>query len=77
MTAPAPYHYRVPPVRVARRVGARLPALDSLYVCPVCNEPGFQATSLQTTILLACSAGCTGRRIAVALGLDGWPEARP
>ena len=76
MTGPAPQHYRVPSVRVARRVGPRLPALDSLYVCPVCNEPGFRAVELATTTLLYCSAGCRGRAIASALGLADWPEGR-
>ena len=79
MTAPAPQHYRVPSVVMVGRPGPRLDvlALDTLTVCPCCHEGGFQATELKTTTLLVCSAGCTGRRIATALGLDHWPEVRP
>ena len=59
--------YRVPAVRLVERAA-------EVATCPVCQEGTFQAIRLKTTVLLACSAGCTGRRIAVALGLDGWPE---
>lgn len=76
-TPDTPQHYRAPSVRVARRVGPRLTeALEALHVCPVCGEGRFQATELKTTVLLVCDLGCNGRRIAVALGLDGWPEMR-
>ena len=51
--------------------------LEALSVCPVHQEGRFRSTWLPGTVLLVCEAGCRGRRIAVALGLDGWPEARP
>ena len=38
-------------------------------------HPGTRKT--RHNPLLVCSNGCSGRRIAVALGLAGWPEVRP
>jgi hypothetical protein len=78
VTDPDRYLYRLPSVRVPRRTGPRLiAALETLHVCPVCGDGRFQATGLKTTILLCCDLGCSGRQIAVALGLAGWPEVRP
>lgn len=69
------YRYRAPAARVARLSGPRPPReLEALHVCPVCGDGRFQATGLGSTILLYCEGGCTGRQIAGALGLLGWPE---
>lgn len=78
MIASDRYLYRVPSVRLARRVGPRLAeTLEALRVCPVCGDGWFHAEHLAGTVLLVCADGCSGRRIASALGLDGWPEVRP
>lgn len=53
---------------------AALDLLDAVSVCPACGEGRFRPTWLKTTILLVCENGCPGHRLAVALGLDGWPE---
>lgn len=66
----APDVYRAPVARPVERAA-------QVATCPVCQEGTFQATRLPGTVLLVCSNGCTGRRLAVALGLDGWPGARP
>lgn len=42
-------------------------------VCPNCGALGFRRLPLGTTELLVCDAGCTGRAIASALSLEGWP----
>jgi len=59
----------------ARRTASPGDALD-VATCPACQEGAFRATWLKTTVFLVCNLGCPGRRIAVALGLDGWPEVR-
>jgi hypothetical protein len=72
VTAPFVSRAPVPTRRAAPLVAAPATAAT----CPVCQEGAFRATWLKTTVLLVCNLGCPGRRIAVALGLDGWPEVR-
>jgi hypothetical protein len=66
------YVSRLP--RPGRQATPRTWPAAAVATCPVCVEGTFRAVWLSSTVLLVCDHGCPGRRIAVELGLDGWPE---